>query len=81
MDIEEASGKIRSTHVMDDEEDYGLPVWAARYPVNQILGAAEECPRQLAGVPEPEGMRGYRAGRRLDDVLLEAYRITYPPTD
>src|SRR5689334_24901672 len=26
MDIEEASGKIRSTHVMDDEEDYALPV-------------------------------------------------------
>jgi nitroimidazol reductase NimA-like FMN-containing flavoprotein (pyridoxamine 5'-phosphate oxidase superfamily) len=79
MDIEEASGKIRSTHVGDEEEDYALPIWAARYPVQQVLGAAEDCPRLMPGLPVPEGMKGYQAGRRLDDVLLEAYRMTYPP--
>ncbi len=77
MDIEDASGKIRATHVMDDEADYALPVWTARYPVHQVLGAAEECPRQLPGLPLPEGLKGYQAGRRLDDVLLEAYHTTY----
>lgn len=74
MDIEEASGKIRSKHVSDDEEDYALPVWAARIPVQQILGEPEPCPRLLPGVPVPAGMQGYRAGRPLEEVLLESYR-------
>ncbi|HET6305949.1 MAG TPA: pyridoxamine 5'-phosphate oxidase family protein [Rhodopila sp.] len=78
MPIEEASGKVRSTHVMDDEEDYALPVWTARIPVQQVLGEAELCPRQVPGLAVPEGMKGYVAGRRLDEVLLEAYRMTYP---
>jgi len=77
MPIDEASAKIRSTHVLDDEEDYALPVWSARFPVSTVLGEAEECPRQLPGLTRPEGLNGYRAGRKLDDVLLEAYRKTY----
>lgn len=78
MPIEEASGKIRSTHVMDDEEDYALPVWTARIPVQQILGEPDLCPRSIPGLPVPEGMAGYRAGRNLDEALLEAYYKTYP---
>jgi hypothetical protein len=77
MPIDDASAKIRSTHVLDDEADYALPVWAARFPVETVLGEADECPRQLPGVARPEGLTGYRAGRKLDDVLLEAYRKTY----
>jgi nitroimidazol reductase NimA-like FMN-containing flavoprotein (pyridoxamine 5'-phosphate oxidase superfamily) len=78
MPIDEASGKIRSTHVADDEEDYDLPVWTARIPVRQVLGAPEPCPRQLPGVAVPEGMKGYTEGRSLDEVLLQAYHMTYP---
>lgn len=78
MPIDEASGKIRSTHVSDDEEDYSLPVWTARIPVRQVLGAPEPCPRQLPGLDVPQGMKGYTAGRSLDEVLLEAYHTTYP---
>jgi uncharacterized protein len=78
MPIQEASGKIRSTHVSDDEEDYVLPVWAARIPVRQVLGEPDPCPRQLPGLEVPEGMKGYTAGRPLDEVLLEAYHTTYP---
>jgi len=81
MEIEDASGKIRSTHVSDDEEDYALPVWAARIPVRQVLGKPEPCPRMLPGVAVPPGMRGYREGRALDEVLLEAYRVVYPDAD
>jgi hypothetical protein len=80
MPIDEASGKIRSTHVQDDEEDYALPVWTARIPVRQVLGEAEPCPRQRPGLAVPDGMKGYAAGRRLDEVLLEAYR-TYSAAD
>ncbi|MDR3532973.1 MAG: pyridoxamine 5'-phosphate oxidase family protein [Rhodopila sp.] len=78
MPIDEASGKIRSTHVMDDEEDYALPVWTARIPVRQVLGEPEPCPRQLPGLDIPDGLKGYRAGRALDEALLEAYHMTYP---
>lgn len=74
MEIEQASAKIRDTHVSDDEEDYALPIWAARYPVRQVVGEAEECPRQYPGLDVPADMRGYRAGRPLDEVLLEAAR-------
>jgi hypothetical protein len=78
MPIEEASGKIRSTHVMDDEEDYALPVWTARIPVRQVLGETDMCPRSIPGLPVPEGMKGYTAGRSLDEALLEAYHKEYP---
>jgi nitroimidazol reductase NimA-like FMN-containing flavoprotein (pyridoxamine 5'-phosphate oxidase superfamily) len=78
MPIDEASGKIRATHVADDEEDYALPVWTARIPVRQVLGEAEPCPRQPAGLDVPAGLRGYHADRSLDAALLEAYNATYP---
>ena len=58
--------------------DYALPVWAARIPVRQVLGEPEPCPRQVPGVAVPAGMKGYRAGRSLDEVLLEAYRMNCP---
>ena len=73
MPIDQASAKIRDTHVGDEEEDYALPIWAARYPVRQILGEAEPCPRQHKDAAIPPGMAPYRAGRALDDVLTEAY--------
>ena len=80
MPIDEASGKIRSTHVSDDEEDYALPIWTARIPVRQVLGETELCTRHLPGLDVPEGMKGYRDGRALDETLLEAYR-TYSASD
>ncbi len=78
MPIDEASGKIRSTHVKDEEEDYELPVWTALIPVRQVLGDADMCPRSIEGLPVPDGMKGYTAGRRLDETLLEAYHKEYP---
>jgi hypothetical protein len=77
MEIEQASAKIRDVHVSDDEEDYALPIYAALYPVKQVLGEPEECPRQYPGLEVPEGLRGYAAGRKLEDVMLEAYRKQY----
>jgi hypothetical protein len=81
MPIDEASGKIRSTHVSDEEEDYGLPVWTARIPVRQVLGEPEPCPRQLPGLEIPAGLKGYRAGRSLDETLLEASGTGYGTSD
>ena len=74
MEIEQASAKIRETHVSDDEEDYALPIWSARYPVRQVIGEAEPCPRQHPDAAVPSGMAPYQPGRTLDAVMLEATR-------
>lgn len=40
--IAEASAKVRSGPPVDDEDDYGLPVWAGELPL--ILGASDPVP-------------------------------------
>jgi nitroimidazol reductase NimA-like FMN-containing flavoprotein (pyridoxamine 5'-phosphate oxidase superfamily) len=78
MKIEDAVAKIRSTGVSDEEEDYALPIWCAVLPLRTVIGEAEPCPRQVPGVtPETSGMSVYKTGRRLDEVMLEAYRTSY----
>jgi len=77
MDIEDASAKIRARGVVDDDEDYPLPVYAERIPVTTVLGQPEPCPRLVEGVRRPDTLAGYRAGRALQDALLEAHAATY----
>ena len=78
MDIERASAKIRAKGVADDEEDYALPIYAERLPVQQIIGRPEPCPRLLSGVRRPANLEAYRAGRPLEEALAEAHRTAYP---
>lgn len=78
MEIEEASAKMRSKGVGDDEEDYALPIYAERIPVRTILGAPEPCPRLLDGVIRPATLAGYSEGRLLEDALRDAYFVEYP---
>lgn len=78
MEIEEASAKMRSKGVGDDEEDYALPIYAERIPVRTILGAPEPCPRLLDGVTRPATLAGYSEGRLLEDALRDAYFVEYP---
>jgi uncharacterized protein len=77
MEIEQASAKARAKGIGDEEEDYALPIYAERIPVRTVLGAPEPCGRLMAGVKRPEGLAGYREGRKLDDVVSEAYRSTF----
>jgi uncharacterized protein len=74
MEIEQASAKVRAKGIGDDEEDYALPIYAERIPVRTVLGAPEPCARLVAGVARPEGIAGYREGRRLDEAVAEACR-------
>ncbi|MBU8544511.1 MULTISPECIES: pyridoxamine 5'-phosphate oxidase family protein [Roseomonadaceae] len=71
MEIEQASGKVRAKGVGDEEADYALPIYAARIPVTQVLGASEPCPRMPTGVSAPPGLAGFTPGRRLDEVMAE----------
>jgi nitroimidazol reductase NimA-like FMN-containing flavoprotein (pyridoxamine 5'-phosphate oxidase superfamily) len=77
MEIERASAKIRAKGVADDDEDYALPIYAERLPVYTVLGAPQACTRLLPGVERPDSLASYRAGRRLDDAVSEAYGIAY----
>jgi uncharacterized protein len=71
MTIEQASAKIRSKGVSDEEADYALPIYAARFPVSLVIGEVEPCPRLLDGVARPPGLAGYRSGRPLDELMRE----------
>ena len=78
MEIEQASAKVRSKGIGDDEEDYALPIYAERIPVTTVLGKPEPCARLTPDVARPEGLAGYREGRRLDDAVAEAARVFKP---
>ncbi|WP_315730067.1 MULTISPECIES: pyridoxamine 5'-phosphate oxidase family protein [unclassified Bradyrhizobium] len=78
MEIEKASAKIRSAGIIDDEEDYALPIHAERIPVRTVLGAPEPCDRLLPGVERPAPLAGYSAGRLLEQALTDAYAMSYP---
>ncbi len=76
MDIERASAKIRARGVVDEDEDYALPIYAERIPVSTVLGPPEPCPRMEASVARPSTLEGYAAGRSLEDAVSEAYTIS-----
>ena len=73
MEMEQASGKIRDTHVSDDEEDYALPIWAAWIPVRQALGEPG-MPATTSRPGRPPGAEILRWRPHLDEALMEAYR-------
>jgi uncharacterized protein len=78
MEIEQASAKIRTKGVADDDEDYALPIYAERIPVRTVIGAPEPCPRLLDGVKRPQSLRVYSEGRLLGEALQEAHLLHYP---
>src|ERR1700748_1414935 len=79
MEIEQASGKIREKGVGDEEEDYALPIYAAKFPVRTVIDEVETCPRQLDGVARLEGLAAFTPGRRLDEIMLETHGLTEQP--
>jgi nitroimidazol reductase NimA-like FMN-containing flavoprotein (pyridoxamine 5'-phosphate oxidase superfamily) len=54
LDLSEASAKVRTGPPVDDEEDYGLPVWAGVLPLSLTPGEPMADPRQAGSVPVPD---------------------------
>ena len=77
MEIDRASAKVRARGVVDDEEDYALPIYAERIPIHTVIGEPEPCPRLMPGVKRPAKLAGYRAGRPLEEAVTEAHARTY----
>lgn len=58
--IEEASAKIRTGPPLDDDEDYGLDVWAGVLPFAAEPLPPQADPRLAAGISAPPYVTGYR---------------------
>jgi hypothetical protein len=59
--IEEASSKVRSGPPLDDESDYGLPVWAGVLPLEIRSRPPIPDDKLVAGVTLPDYVRCYDA--------------------
>jgi uncharacterized protein len=57
--IDEASSKVRSGPPLDDENDYGLPVWAGVIPLEMASRPPMPDDRLIEGVPVPEYVQRY----------------------
>lgn len=58
--IDLAAAKIRTGPPLDDEEDYGLPIWAGVLPLSLRAGRAIPDPRLERGIDVPPYVRRYR---------------------
>jgi len=59
--IEEASSKVRSGPPLDDESDYGLPVWAGVLPLEIKSRPPIPDDKLVKGVTLPDYVRRYDA--------------------
>jgi len=78
MEIEDASAKIRARGVVDDDEDYALPIYAERLPIHTVIGQPEPCARLQPGVERPDTLSDYAPGETLEHALVRAYNRTLP---
>jgi len=64
LPLSEATAKVRQGPPLDDEEDYGRPVWAGVAPVRLEVGPLEPDTRLLPGVAEiaPDRFPCFRTG-------------------
>jgi len=60
LPLKEVSAKVRSGPVMDDEEDYALPIWAGIVPLRLQAEAPIRDERCDAGISTPEYAAHYR---------------------
>jgi nitroimidazol reductase NimA-like FMN-containing flavoprotein (pyridoxamine 5'-phosphate oxidase superfamily) len=60
LPIEEASAKIRTGNPVDDEEDYGLDVWAGVIPLKLIAGNPISDEKLKSEIPIPAYVANYK---------------------
>ncbi len=75
MAIQQASAKLRDMHVVDDEDDYALPIWAGRVRLQTLIAAVEDCPRQRPDIPMPPDLAAYTTGNDLETALRHAAAV------
>ena len=68
--IDEASAKVRTGPPLDDENDFGLPVWAGVLPLEMRPRAPIPDHKLISGVAVPDYVLRYEA--RLDGAFLHS---------
>jgi nitroimidazol reductase NimA-like FMN-containing flavoprotein (pyridoxamine 5'-phosphate oxidase superfamily) len=64
LPIDEASAKIRTGPPLDDEEDYGMKVWAGVLPLKMIPGDPDPDPRLPGSIEPPQYVVNYSRTKR-----------------
>ena len=59
LPLDEASAKVRNGPPGDDEEDYGLPIWAGVIPIRTHILPPTDDPRLLQGLTPPAHVTGF----------------------
>jgi hypothetical protein len=72
LSITEASAKTRSGPPLDDEHDYGLPVWAGELPLQTTVLTPVADPRLPSGTALPGHVLGYAKRFARDEVAADA---------
>ena len=62
LKLDEVSAKVRTGPPIDDEEDYGHPIWAGVVPLATTVGAPQDDPRLTPGVPQPDYLKELSIG-------------------
>ena len=62
LELIEVSAKIRNGPPDDDEEDYGLPIWAGVIPMVTTMLKPIDDPRLVAGMVPPEHVLEFKIG-------------------
>lgn len=62
LELNEASAKVRNGPAGDDEEDYGLPIWAGLIPLKVNALSPIDDPRLVTGLLPPEHAAKFRIG-------------------
>ena len=60
LPITEASAKVRAAGVVDDEEDYALPMWAGKIPLKLVAGEPVPDDRLTPEIAMPSYVANYR---------------------
>lgn len=63
LEITEASAKARSGPPIDDDADYGLPIWAGIIPMTQVVGAPIADPHNLPDLAAPDHIINFTPDR------------------
>lgn len=64
LPLDEASAKLRTGPPKDDEEDYGLEVWAGELPLRLLMQEPVADPRLREGIGLPSHVAGSQRGRQ-----------------
>jgi uncharacterized protein len=62
LELNEVSAKVRSGPSIDDENDYGLPIWAGVIPLQTVSMPAVDDPRLIAGLVAPDHVAKFKIG-------------------